>query len=104
MYKLLLFLGLAVFVSCKDNKTPTKQQGVTNSDPIAKDSFTTDEMDLIDGCVENAQASIGEEKAFILCKCILLQVKKDNPNLDSATLARTISDTAKVGQLAKNCK
>ena len=103
MYKILLLAALA-FASCKDdNKAPDKQQNPTNG--TSKDStLTADEMDFVDGCVENAQATIGEEKAFVLCKCILMQVKKDNPNLDSATLARTVSDTAEIGALAKNCK
>ena len=99
MIRYIVLLLLVAVTACNSKKTNPAGPASTKDT-----SWTADELDFIDGCVANAAESIGEEKAFILCKCILLQVKNENPSLDSSFLVRLSSDTAKVARLAKNCK
>ena len=102
MYKFILLAALCSFAACKNDQKGGKS--LTDTKSTKAGGFTAEEMEFVDGCVENAKANLGEEKAFILCKCILTQFKKENPSMDSTIMVRMMNDTAKIARLAANCK
>jgi hypothetical protein len=105
MSKLIMLFGLLFFVACNttpsSNSTKTKVATGKTADTVgwSKD----DDMEFLDGCVANSSHSLGDTQSFQLCKCLLEQVKKKYPALDS-TAEAVLSDSARIADMARNCK
>lgn len=102
-----LFLLLAGgFAACKNNEASTASQKDTTavvSAPLAIDSAgRVEQLSFIDGCMDNAKLTLGEEKAFAFCKCMYAHIQARYPGLDSAEIAKL--DTATVAKLAAACR
>lgn len=63
-----------------------------------------EELSFIEGCVDNAKLTLGEQKGYAFCKCLYGQVHTKNPTMDSAQLAAMLQDTAMMNRLAANCR
>ena len=107
-YKLLLVSVISLLFACNNSSTHTK-----DSDPGKKsaalpaDSMSKEALfSFVDGCITNANAklTLGEEKAFAFCKCMYEQLRKDNPEIDSARLDALVNDTAQITKMAASCR
>lgn len=102
----LFLLLVSGFAACKNNEASTASQKDTAavvSAPLAKDSAgRVEQLSFIDGCVDNAKLTLGEEKAFAFCKCMYAQIQAKHPGLDSAEI--TNLDSATVAKLAAACR
>lgn len=107
MQKLLfLFCGLCL-LACTNQSSDTagnKDSAANGAATNATGTLTNDALSFLSPCVDNAKASLGEQQAYALCKCMYNQVQQQHPNEDSTTLLKHLSDTAEVASLAKNCK
>ena len=104
MYKIILSLLLFTAIAC-NSKSP-KTASESSSENAAKQpvTWTRDaEMNWMDECVEGSKGTLGEEKAFNQCKCILRQIQEKNPTNDSARNVTITNDTALIASMAKNC-
>jgi len=101
-----LLVGSFLFSACNNDastKKDNKDSGVTNTtSATAKTWSPEDELEFMNDCVDNAQARLGNEKAYAYCKCVLGQVKTKYA-MDS-TLITKLSDTTEVAKMALNCK
>jgi len=61
-----------------------------------------DEKEFLSGCIENTGGKMDEATAYANCKCVLDQLKRSFPNMDSA--ANVLMDTAKAATFAARCK
>jgi hypothetical protein len=98
MFKLYFLLLIVFIVACKANSNNTNDS--VDSTAITTNtgkSFTwadEDEKEFLAGCVENAKAKLSDTAAYAQCKCVLEQLKKVFPTMDSAANALTDSTTA----------
>jgi outer membrane protein assembly factor BamD (BamD/ComL family) len=99
--KKILIISLFAIAACNsssDSKNPASESRKTQAS-----TWTTEgENELMAGCVDQAKARLGEDTAYMYCKCALQQVKKEYPNMDSATTV--LMDSSRVAELTKNCK
>ena len=107
MYKILFLLVLLSFAACKnadsnksDNADSAKRSTGLPTDTVAKEAT----FSFIDGCMENAKLTLGDQKAFAFCKCIYNQLKAQNPGADSIVLNELAMDTARVARMAAACR
>ena len=106
-YKILLVSFISFLFACNDsskNTVKTSEPGKKNI-PLPADSMTREALfSFIDGCVANSKLTLGEEKAFVFCKCIYDQLRTSYPAMDSVQLIALVNDTAQVAKMASNCR
>src|SRR5215204_4323545 len=106
-YKLLLVSLMTLLFACNNSSTNTAKRSDSGnkSIPMPADSMTREALfSFIDGCVTNSKLTLGEEKAFIFCKCIYDQLRTSSPGMDSTQLDALVHDTAQVAKMAANCR
>ncbi len=108
MNKLTFFFCSFLFLACSN---PSAEDQGTSKDSAINVAATPAtrlpeeaELEILAGCVDNAKATLGDTKAFALCKCVLGQVQKKHPTADSAAIIGYLSDTTEVAAMAKNCQ
>lgn len=107
-YLILIFCAF-LFTACNNQSpAPENKQGVGSSTTAPSNKATSlsreSEMEILDECIENAKATLGAEKSYTLCRCILRQVQEKHPSADSTALVMHLSDTAEVAQMAQKCQ
>jgi hypothetical protein len=100
---ILLLLCSAFFIACNNNSK--NSPGVKAADSASKGYTWTadDEQEFLAGCVDNAKAGIGDTAAYALCKCVLGEVKKSFPKLDSSAM-NVLMDSTQAAAFAAKCK
>jgi hypothetical protein len=105
MSKIILFLAL-LFASCNSSGPSSNGKdsaNVQNSKDGGSSAWTKeDENEFLAGCIDEAKARYPEDTAFIYCNCVLKQLKKNFPSMDSASVALT--DSSRAVAFTKNCK
>jgi hypothetical protein len=105
MYKIILSLLLVTAMACNSKSPKTASESTSENAAKQAVGWTRDaEMNWMDECVENSKGTLGEEKAFNQCKCILRQIQEENPTNDSVRNVKLTSDTATVAAMAKKCE
>ena len=106
MYKLLLLFSVVCFAACSNSGTSKRSaDSVSRSSALPNDSFArVAQFSFIDGCIENAKLTLGDQKAFAFCKCIYEQLQKENPSADSVALDNLAMDTARIAKMAAACR
>ena len=102
-------LCLLVYIFCFSCNNESSKPATENTSAAAPGNVTQtlskeSELEILAGCVDNARASLGDAKAYALCKCVLGQVQEKHPDADSAALIRYLSDTTEVAAMAKKCQ
>ena len=103
-------LCLLVYIFCFSCSNESSNSATENASATAAPGGVTQalsketELQILAGCVDNAKATLGDTKAYALCKCVLGQVQEKHPSADSATLIQYLSDTTEVAAMAKKCK
>ena len=107
MYKLIQVLFASCLFACNNSGTTkdkradsSKQATGLPADSLAREAT----FSFIDGCMQNARLTLGDQKAFAFCKCIYDQLKAQNPGADSIDIEALARDTATVGKMAANCR
>ena len=107
MNKLILLAVAGFFVACNNSDTAKKKNADTAkktngipADSVAKDAT----FSFIDGCMQNARITLGDQKAYAFCKCIYNQLKAQNPGADSIDIEELARDTATVNKIAATCR
>src|SRR5215217_9243521 len=102
----LTVLFFALLLLACNNQSDT---AASNKDSVAKSAatgtgkFNADELEFLAPCFDNAKNSLGEQRAYTLCRCVYEQVQKKYPGADSTTLMQHLSDTAEVRKMTQNC-
>ena len=106
MQKVFLFFLIAMFAACNSSDNAKRSDGAAkNSSNLPTDSTSREAtFNFIDACVENSKLTLGDQKAFVFCKCIYTQLQAQNPDMDSARLNAMLTDTARVSKMAANCR
>lgn len=106
MYKIILLLLAGWLLACDNNNTRKDNSPVSsNRTALPNDSLSREAtFSFIDGCMENAKLTLGDQKAFAFCKCIYQQFKVQNPGADSAQIEALAMDTARVAKMAAACR
>lgn len=107
MLKRLCLLAYIFCFSCSNESSDSASESPTkNTAPgsVTQAFSTESELEILASCVDNAKATLGDAKAYALCKCVLGQVQQKHPTADSAALIRYLSDTAEVAAMAKKCQ
>lgn len=106
MYKIILLMLAGWLLACNNNNTGrTAANPASTTTALPKDSVAREAtFSFIDGCMENAKLTLGNEKAFAFCKCIYGQIKAENPGADSVQIEQLAMDTARVAKMAANCR
>jgi hypothetical protein len=106
MYKIIFLLFAGWLLACNNDKNtgraadePAKTTGLPK-DSVAREAT----FSFIDGCMENAKLTLGDQKAFAFCKCIYEQFKAQNPGADSVQIEALAMDTARVAKMAAACR
>lgn len=104
-----MFVLLAGWLlACNNNKSgrdTANNASTTAPTALPKDSVArVATFSFIDGCMDNAKLTLGDEKAFAFCKCIYSQIKAENPAADSVQIEQLAMDTARVAKMAANCR
>ncbi len=100
-----LLVGSLLFTACTNEASTKdgKDSASTNTTSATAKTWTQeDELEFMNGCVDNAKARLSSEKAYAYCKCVLGQVKTKYA-MDSTIIAK-LSDTAEVAKMAQNCE
>jgi hypothetical protein len=107
MQKLFFLLGTLCFFACNNQSADTSRQDTTakkttigNTTILSRES----ELEILDGCIDNAKGNVGESRAYAICKCVLGQVQEKYPTADSSDLVMHLSDTAEVARMVLKCK
>ncbi|HEV7329794.1 MAG TPA: hypothetical protein VGN63_02045 [Flavisolibacter sp.] len=101
---------LLVYIFCFSCSNETSNSATENASTSAAPGGVTQalskesELEILAGCVDNAKTTLGDTRAYALCKCVLGQVQEKHPQADSAALIRYLSDTTEVAAMARNCK
>ena len=106
MFKLFLSLLIIIVVACntKSDKASTTTDSTKATTADAK-SFTwsdEDEKEFLAGCVENAGNNRSDTVAYAQCHCVMEQLKKTFPTMDSA--ANALNDSATIAGYVSKCK
>jgi hypothetical protein len=112
MNKLMILLCTVWFAACNNQaSTPASDRSDTtrNASAITTTNLSTEsEMEILDECIANAKDNagndLGDEKAYTLCRCVLLQMQQKYPGADSTALVNYLRDTAQVVQMARQCQ
>ena len=60
------------------------------------------ENELLDGCIEELKGQMSQDSAYTYCNCVLKQLRKDFPNIDSASSA--LQDSTEAARYVANCR
>ena len=106
MFKLYLSLLIIFIVACNNNtdKSTTDNDSAKATTATTK-SFTwssEDEKEFLFDCVQNAKARLSDTAAYAQCKCVMEQLKKNFPTMDSADHA--LNDSATLAAFISKCK
>jgi|GEM_PF-2628252 len=108
MYKIIFVLLAGWLLACNNDKNTGRtntDQATTTTSALPKDSVArVATFSFIDGCMDNAKLTLGDQKAFAFCKCIYNQIKAENPAADSVQIEQLAMDTARVAKMAANCR
>ncbi|WP_162944598.1 hypothetical protein [Flavisolibacter nicotianae] len=109
MYKLIFLLSGLFLLACNNQSATTESKkdsaaALTAAGDTSQTGMDRNALEFLAPCVDNAKVRLGEQQAYVLCKCIYGQVQQKYPNADSATLLSHLSDTTEVAQMARNCK
>lgn len=117
MQKILILLTVAAALACNNDSDSRSDRGERSdrSDREARSTQTANGLprdslsrvatfSFIDGCMENARLTLGQEKAYAFCKCIYNQIKNENPDADSVEIESLAQDTARVAKMAEECR
>lgn len=108
MVKLLFFAGGFLLFACNNQPANTGASKDTTAKSTSARAgsarFNADELEFLAPCFDNAKNTLGEERAYTLCRCLYDQVQKKYPGADSTTLVQHLSDTAEVRQMTLNCQ
>lgn len=106
MLKITILAVLLTTFACNNKENGTARASVSDNTAKATSSSWTknDEMQFIDGCLDQSAAKLGDDKAFNHCKCILRQLEQKNPQNDSLVSEKLMNDTAEVARMLANCK
>jgi hypothetical protein len=103
MYKTFFLAAIVLMMACNND---TKEAKTLNENGSAQTKTHTwpqeDEQEFLDDCIGNAGAKMQEAAAYANCKCVLNELKKTFPNLDSA--ASALTDTAQVAAFTAKCQ
>lgn len=104
--RLCLFAYIFCFSCSNESSESASESPSTSAAPgsVTQAFSTESELEILASCVDNAKTTLGDTKAYALCKCVLGQVQQKHPNADSAALIRYLSDTAEVAAMAQKCK
>jgi len=100
MFKQFLSLLLIAIAAC--NSTPDQSSSKDSSNAKPYVWTAEEEGEFLSGCVDSAKAQLGDTLAFAKCKCILAQLKRKFPGMDSA--APVLMDVKRSAEFAANCK
>lgn len=108
MYKAVLAFSFLA-AACGNASTPEANRADSfqrpTTTPLPADSAAlNEELSFIDGCVDNAKLTLGEQKGYAFCKCLYGQVQAKNPTMDSVQLDAMMQDTAMMNRLSANCR
>ena len=107
MYKLILLFIISGLLACNNSGTTkgSKDDSAKTAAGVPTDSIAREaKFSFIDGCMQNAKLTLGDQKAFAFCKCIYDQIKAQNPGADSIAIEELARDTARIGKMAANCR
>lgn len=107
MNKLILFLIAGFLLACNNSSTSdsSKNNTAPTNTGLPTDSLAREAtFSFIDGCMENAKLTLGDQKAYAFCKCIYDQLKVQNPTADSLAIEELAMDTARIAKMAANCR
>lgn len=107
MHKLILAFVASCLLACNNSTTTKEKSGdpVKRSAGLPVDSVArVATFSFIDGCMENAKLTLGDQKAYAFCKCIYDQLEAENPGADSIQLNDLGLDTARIAKMAANCR
>lgn len=106
MQQLIFLFCALLLLACNNQATNTgaSKDSVAKSAPGGSGKFTADELEFLAPCFDNAKNTLGEDRAYTLCRCLYDQVQKKYPGADSTTLMQHLSDTAEVRQMTMNCQ
>ena len=107
MIKRIFLLAYIFCFSCSNESSgPGTENASTTAAPggITQALSKESELEILAGCVDNAKTTLGDAKAYALCKCVLGQVQEKYPSADSAALIRYLNDTTEVAAMVKNCR
>jgi hypothetical protein len=107
MRRLFAIILIATIASCNNDSENTAASDSTTaaSTTNQQQAYTwskDEEGEFLAGCVGQAKARLGEEKAFVHCNCVLSELKKNFPNIDSA--APVLMDVQRAAEFAAPCK
>ena len=107
MRRFFLIILVSATVSCNNGpkdaaSTSDSTTTVANENKQMHTWSKDEEGEFLAGCVGQAKARLGEEKAFVHCNCVLGELKKNFPNIDSA--APVLMDVQRAAEFAAPCK
>jgi hypothetical protein len=96
-------LIIAFAIACNDSNTKdTNAMKLAGDNGIPYKWSEEDEKEFLSDCIENTGEKMDEAASFANCKCVLDQLKRSFPNLDSA--ATVLIDTTRAAEFAARCK
>ena len=94
---------IAFAVACNDSSNKDKNAMKLSGDNATLYTWPEeDEKEFLSGCIENTGEKMTESASFANCKCVLDQLKRTFPNMDSA--ATVLMDTTRAAEFAARCK
>lgn len=105
----LFLLAVCFATACSNNNSRSTDANNASTQTvntgIPKDSVARDAtFSFIEGCMQNARLTLGEQKAYAYCKCIYNQIKAENPGSDSIAIEELAMDTARVARMSQKCR
>jgi hypothetical protein len=108
MHRLFFVLSVCFLAACNNNNRQSANGDSakqTTVNGIPKDSVARDAtFSFIDGCMQNARLTLGDQKAYAYCKCIYGQLQAENPGADSVEIEELALDTARLARMAEKCR
>ena len=100
-----IILSFFVFTACsnsgsgdhKEKDSGNQNNGTYNSADWPKEK----ENVLLDDCIEELKGKMSQDTAYTYCNCVLKQLKKDFPNIDSASSA--LNDSSRAARYVAPC-
>ena len=105
MFKLYLQLLIVFIVACINKSDKSTTDADSAKATTANKSFAwsdEDEKEFLSDCVQNAKAKLSDTAAYAQCKCVMEQLKKNFPTMDSADHA--LNDSATLAAFISKCK
>ena len=96
------FLLLALAFAACNSKSSSKQKEADTASAQSYNWSQEEQNEFLTGCTDSAKVKMDETAAFAYCNCVLKQLKKTYPNMDSA--APALMDVQKAAEFIANCK